>query len=51
MRKYLTALVLLVMTASAFGQSTKWFKGDFDQACEEAAKKNKLVIVYGWSNF
>ena len=38
-------------SASVLGQDAIWFHGSYDEACLEAAEKEKLVLVFGWSKY
>ena len=50
MRKSLSLLVILLLTATAFANGTEWFKGTYEEAKAAAQKEGKLLIIDFYSD-
>ncbi len=49
MKKLLTVFFVLLFSATAFADGTKWFNGSFEDAKAKAAKEGKLILVHFWA--
>jgi len=50
MRKLVTFLLILLFATSAFGQSSVWFNGSFDDAKKKAENEGKLLLINFYSD-
>jgi hypothetical protein len=50
MKKTLAFLLVLLIASAAFGQSSVWFNGTFDEAKKEAQKEGKPILIDFWQD-
>jgi hypothetical protein len=49
MKRLIPIILLILFAAGAFGQTTLWFDGSFEQAQQKAEKDGKLILTFFYS--